>query len=115
MSITALLVRWSGGHIEVEDPNAYSPGVREEGFLRAGDSQYAADARELAEAILVHMADREERITAAVEGAFTAVVGDTLTAPDSTGSSQTWRVVGISYSTDEEGNVIRTPRLELVT
>ena len=115
MSITALLVRWAGGHIEVEDPNAYSPGVREEGCLRAGDSQYAADARELAEAILIRMADRDERITAAVEGAFSPQIGDTLTAPDSTGTASTWRVVGVTYGHDEEGNVIRTPRLVLVT
>ncbi len=115
MSVTALLVRWAGGHIEVEDPNAYSPGVREEGFLRAGDSQYAADARELAEAILLNMADRDERITAAVEGTFTAEVGDTLTAPDSTGAAMTWRVIGITYDEDREGYVTRVPLLELVT
>ncbi len=115
MSYTALLVRWSGGHIEVEDPNAYSPGVREEGFLRAGDSQYAIDAQHLADAILANMAGRDEQITTAVEGAFPAVEGDTLTAPDSTGAAQTWRVVGTTFSHDREGNVIRTPMLELVT
>lgn len=115
MSVSALLVRWAGGHIEVEDPNAYSPGVREEGFLRAGDSQYPEDARELAEAVLVNMADRDEKLAVTVEGALTAIVGDTLTAPDSTGSAATWRVVGITYSRDREGNVVRTPLLELVT
>lgn len=115
MSYTALLVRWASGYIEVEDPNAYSPGVREEGFLKVGDSQYPEEARELAEAILARMAGRDEQITTSVEGALAAEVGDTLTAPDSAGAAQTWRVIGIAYSHDTEGYVVRTPILELVT
>lgn len=112
MSTTALLVRWSGGFIEVTQPGAT---VREEGFFSAGTAVFAADAIELAEAVLDRVAQRDEKITVTVEGAFPAAIGQTLTAPDSTGAMVTWRVVGIAYTHDREGNVIRSPQLELVT
>lgn len=112
--INALLVRWAGGWFDVEDPSAYSGPEREEGFFKAGDSQYLEDATELAEAVLAHTAARNEEIDVTVEGPLTAVVGDTLTAPDSTGAAATWRVVAVTYSHDKEGNVVRSPELEIV-
>lgn len=111
MSTTALLVRWAQGYLELA---AVGAAVREEGFLKAGSSQSSEDATELAQALLDRVAEREETITVAVEGAFAAVIGDTLTAPDLDGNAATWRVVGINYTADEEGHVTRVPILELV-
>lgn len=113
--ITALLTRWAGGHLDVVDLSVYGDGVREEGFFRAGDSQYTADAEELAAAILARMAGRDEKLQIAWEGAFTGTIGDTLTAPDSAGTPASWRVVAINYTHDREGNVLRVPLVELVT
>jgi hypothetical protein len=110
--ITALLVRWSGGHLEV-DAGDYE-GVREEAFFKAGDSQYPEDAVELATAVLEGLGGENESIDVTFEGAFVAAVGDTLIAPDVNGSARTWRVVGIDYSHDREGNVTRKPTLEII-
>lgn len=111
MSTTALLVRWAQGHLEIAQPGAT---VREEGFLKAGSSQSAEDATELATALLDRVAEREESITVAVEGAFTGAIGATLTAPDLDGNAATWRIIGINYTQDDDGNVTRVPVLELV-
>lgn len=111
MSTTALLVRWAQGYFQIAQPGAT---VREEGYLKAGSSQSAEDATELATALLDRVAEREESITAAVEGAFTGAIGATLIAPDLEGNAATWRIVGVNYTQDDEGHVTRVPILELV-
>lgn len=112
MTTTALLVRWLHGHTEVEQAGAT---VREEGFLRAGDSEYLEDATEMGQAVLDELSEVPEKIRITVEGGFAVTVGQTVSAVDSTGTSRTWRVVGITFSHDPEGNVVRSPVLELVS
>lgn len=110
MPTNCLLIRWLHGWIE----NDRGGGVREEGMLRAGDSTYPEDAMALADAVMDHEAEPKESLRITWEGALGFTIGQTITAADSSGAAATWRCVGIAYSHDDEGYVIRSPVLELV-
>lgn len=114
----ALLVRWSAGYITVTDAPSIAAHGRHEDFLSAGDAQSTDEAERLALGLLSRWAWPSDDITIAIEPTGTDdvpyadfVTGDTVVAPGSTGTPQTWRVKGITVAEDEEGNAIFVPEL----
>jgi hypothetical protein len=115
----ALLVRWSDGFIEVVDATSIAAIGRREAFLSAGNAPSVDEATRIAEAVLFQYATEQEEITAAVEPiddddqpyvAF--AVGDAITVPDSSGTPVFRRVVGLTVTEDDDGDLTYAPELK---
>lgn len=114
----ALLVRWDDGWLAVTDQPSVTAHGRHEDFLSVGDAQSSVEATRLALGVLSRLAWPTEDIAVAIEPTGTNdlpythfVVGDNVTAPDSAGIAQSWRVESITVAEDDEGNAIYVPKL----
>lgn len=114
----ALLVRWSGGWLEVEDAPSVTAHGRHEDYLSAGDADSEAEAERIALGLLARLAWPSEEITVELEPTGVSdrpyvhfETGDTVIAPDSEGNATTWRVKGFTVTEDGEGNARYVPEL----
>lgn len=109
---TALLVRYAGGYTVVEDAAAIAAWGRREGFLQLGGVSDRDQAERVALGVLAFQGAPRVTTTLGIEPTGTAdnpyvdfVVGDSITAPDETGSSSQQRVVSLTVVEDDNGEV----------
>lgn len=123
MALTnALLVRWSGGWIEVTSaaaPAGVEPG-RREGFLQLGSVTSAAEAERVALAVLAQRDEPAVAVSSVVEPAggddpfIDFDVGDFITVPDEAGAPMAARVRSLGVSEDDMGNPVFEPELSSI-
>lgn len=112
MLVTAYLVRWADGYIEVS-----GAGTRREALLQLGNAPSTAEATRIATALLGRTSTADEDISAVMEPVAADVpysdfaIGDTVTVPGPTGAIVTRRVVGFAVTEDAEGFAIFVPEL----
>lgn len=111
--VNALLIRWAGGFTIATDPSSISTYGRLEGFLSLGNVTDEATAVTLGNAVLADQSVVQLTETGVVmptgagDSPYQAFgVGDTITAPDLSGSGAAFRVQTIQVQEDTEGNPI---------
>lgn len=115
--VNALLVRHSQGFVWVEDTGSEAAYWRSEKFLQLSGAKSADEASRVADALLVGLASPRVEIVAGIETSsgdepYTNFnVGDTITVPDMSGAPVGERVVGLSVSEDDDGNITWVPQL----
>lgn len=121
MLVNALLVRWQGGYIEVEDAASIATYGRCEGFLSLGNVPSAEQATVQATAILNQRAAPQVSVVAGVEPTGVGDVplddfgvGDSVTAPNQAGVNESLRVKAVTVTEDAEGNPVFAPELSTV-
>ena len=116
----ALLTRWSGGWLWVEDAASIAEHGRREAFLSLGQAASEAEAQRLAEAALATSAQPQVSVQTSIEPAGGDVpyddfgVGDTVTVPDQRGRPSERRVLALTVTEDQEGNPTYVPELATV-
>lgn len=118
--VNALLVRWAGGYLEVEDAASITAHGRHEEFLSVGDAESTVEAERVALGQLARLAWPAEAVAVTTEPIGTDDVpyvdygtADLILGPDSTGTPRTWRVIGFTVTEDDEGVPIYAPTLRL--
>lgn len=109
---TRLLVRYAGGYTRVTDAPAASVWGHKEGFLQLGAVSDLAEAQRVAAAVLAFQNAPRVATTLGVEPVGDGdepyanfAVGDTINAPEADGSTSTQRVVSLTVSEDDQGDV----------
>lgn len=121
MAITnALLVRWAGGFVWVTDAASITAYGRREGYVTVGGATSVAEAQRVAVAVLADRTAPEVAVTAALEPTGSDApyvhfgVGDTITAPNESGTAASVRVVAIGVTEDADGHPTFVPELGVV-
>ena len=116
--INAILVRWTGGTTFVEDAASIAQYERREAVVKLPDITSAAQAQEVAQAILDARAQPRTRTsdghlpTSTTAEPFTAYnLGDIVTAPGPDGSAADLRVQSVTVNEDADGNLEFSPEL----
>lgn len=109
---THLLVRYGGGYTTIDDAAAVAAWGRKEGFLQLGGVSDRDQAERVALGVLAFLAAPRVTTTLGIEPTGTAdepyvdfLVGDSITAPAEDGSSSEQRVVSLTVSEDDNGEV----------
>lgn len=116
----ALLTRWSGGWLWVEDAASIASNGRREAFLSLGQAASEAEATRLAQAALTLTAEPQVSVQTSIEPAGGDApyddfnVGDTVTVPGAQGGTAQRRVLALTVAEDGEGNPVYVPELESV-
>lgn len=118
MLANALLIRWNGGWAERVDATSVSAHGRREAVLALGAVQSIEEVYRIADQQLAVYANTRTQIAAdliPVDDTDTPYlafsVGDTITVPDVDGTPISERVVAITVTEDEDGNVSYAPEL----
>lgn len=118
--VNALLVRWADGYHEVTDDDSITARGRKEGFLQLGALQSTEEVETVCAALFEYMANPQISTVLAIDPTGSGdtpgihfVKGDYITAPAEEGGTSSQRVRSITWTEDENGNVI--PALELRT
>lgn len=113
-----LLVRWSDGFVEVEDAASVNNWDRVEGFLSAGTTPSAEAVNLMASAIFTRVANPGVIFSAAVtergagDDPYTDwEVGDRISVPGEDLNAVEERVLGITVTEDDVGNLVFSPEL----
>lgn len=113
--VTALLVRWKGGYLEVEHDDGILAYGRIVDFLSLGHIESPEQASIIGEAVLARRAVPAFSLTAGVEPGVDGQVdvpfddydvGDTITAPDEALAGIATRVTSIGFVEDEIGEPV---------
>lgn len=119
MQANALLVRYTLGWLERTDPAAITADGRKEALLGIGAIQSAAEANRIADQQLAVYADVRTAIAADLEPVGPADtpylafgVGDTITVDDYDGTPVEERVISMTVTEDEDGNLTYAPELK---
>lgn len=112
-----LLVKYQGGYFE--ETSVAHGARRREGSLSV-NVLTRGEASQVAKGMIVLLRDPQEQITATIEpvGATDRpyvdfLIGDLVTVPDRVGADVLARVVGLTVTSDEEGNPVFVPELDL--
>jgi hypothetical protein len=116
--INALLVRWHGGWHEVTDPSSIARYGRRGGMLGLGAAQTIAEVEAIGRQQLAIYADVREVISVDLVPADESdrpypafLVGDTVTVPNVDGDPTVERVMALTVSQDDDGQVTYAPEL----
>lgn len=110
--VNALLVRWLGGYQEETNPTSITAYGRREGLLSLGPVTTTEEVERIAQGLL--MLTAEPRVATELGIEPTGVgdlpyddydIGDTISAPDETGTLALQRVVSITVTEDQDGEV----------
>lgn len=117
--VNSLLVRWFGGYIELVNPTSSAARGRKEGLLQLGNISTLDEATRIGEGFLALNADPRVATNLGVEPAgggdepfVDFSVGDTITAPDEDGTASEQRVVSLTVSEDDNGEVTYATELK---
>lgn len=117
--INTLLVRWAGGWREVTDPAAVAAHGRHESLLGLGAVASTTEVDWAATQVLTYWVNGQTQISADLRPSsdddtpYTAFrVGDTVTVPGRTGGSLAERVVALTVSEDDNGELTWAPDLK---
>lgn len=109
---THLLVRYAAGYTVIDDVAAVATWGRKEGFLQLGGVSDRDQAERVALAVLGFLGAPRVTTTIGIEPTGVAdepyvdfLVGDSITAPDEGGTTSEQRVVSLTVSEDENGEL----------
>lgn len=109
---TELAVRWSQGYTRVGDAAAQAIWGKKQGFLQLGSVTEYDEVTRIALAVMAFQSDPLVATTLGVEPSGAGdepyvdyQVGDTITAPESDGSTSVQRVVSLTVVEDDNGEV----------
>lgn len=110
--VTELAIRWAGGYTKVGDVAAQALWGVKQGFLQLGQVTELDEVTRIALVILGFQGDPKVATTLGVEPDGSGdepyvdyQVGDTITAPDEDGATSVQRVVSLTVSEDDNGEV----------
>ncbi len=104
--ITALLVRWSGGWLEVTDAPGIEAYGRREALIGLGAVQSTAEAERVArQQLAIYATPRTAIQVAPVDTATVPLLGDRVTVPDIDGTPVLERVMSRTFTEDDDGLV----------
>ena len=119
MLANALLVRWYGGWAERVDASSVGTYGRREALLGLGAVQSVEECYRIADQQLAIYQDIRTQITADLVPVddddtpyLSFLVGDTITVPDIAGTGTAERVMALTVTEDEDGNVTYAPELK---
>ena len=115
--VTALLVRWGGGYVEVEDAAGITAFGRIVGFVKLGEIQSAEQATVIGQSLLAKRSIPPAAVQADIEPDVDSTpfadfnVGDTIDCPDEDLVGQPTRVISIGFTEDDVGDPIYSVEL----